>query len=267
MKVLESNTQVIKPLYLALQYLSNAARCYIPKQLDGSHLDIRYNFIDQVFSVMLSESPKRDFTFNYGRLTLEWTNNRASKIMRLNGAKHKDVISWIRKAARESGYEKTYSYVVPDKKNFCITSDYINDFYSLRQIEVMMTLRSFAHNTMNTLLSNYGIDDKIYLKPYTLTSCVQLKDVFYKGASVDFGFAIPDQFCQDHYYYIKCYGVKRILYVTNMKSLKRGYWVSNQFHGAILPASNVTKEMVAVFLEETRSAFKNKLNKRAIKSH
>ena len=265
MKLIKIQNPAIKTLYLVVQYLSNAALCYLSKQENDSHLNLRFSAIERNINVVLSEDPRNVLSFNYTRLTLEWTNSSTTKIMRLNGAKHKDILRWIRKVSKESGYEKKYSYLATNKLKFPITDTYLYAFPAVDELDRIMKLWTSAYEAIGSALKHHNIRKQISLKPYSLCSSVKVEYPLMKNTLVDFGFAIPDEFSDEHYYYIKCYGVKRILWVSNMKPLKVGYWINKGFQGAILPAKDITKEMVKFFLKEVLEAFQNKLEKRSDK--
>ena len=260
MRDIKTQDHTIEILYLALQYLSNAARCYLSKQEEDRHLDLRFSSLDNSFMIRLLEDSKCVFYFNFERFTLEWVLHNRSKIMRLNGSSHKQILKWIRMVTKESNFNKTYKYISKQKDQFPITDDYVFHLSNIEPLRRMIQMRTIAHNAMQTMLFSLDVEDVISVRSFVLSSRVRFAYPGIENVFIELGYMIPDTVFDEHYYYLTCCKGNRKVHVTKMQPLRIGYWYDDRIKGAVLPANNFSEKVVITFFQEALSAYLNKIN-------
>ncbi len=260
MECIKTQNQTMTVFYLALQYLSNASRCYLPKQPRNKHLDLVFSIADDSFVVYPSEDSKCVFLFNYKRLTLEWTVNNLPKVIRLNGTSHRQLLKWIRMVFKEAGFEKTYKYISKNKERFPIDDSYVFELEEMIDFERMVHLRVVAHQAIQKILKDHDWVRPIRIQSFTLSSYVKVKWKTTYDVSMLFGFAIPNSMIDQHYCYVICYHGNRKITITGMPPLRNGYWVDNDVvRGAVLLADTLTPRIAAAFFNEVLRAYRKKI--------
>ncbi|MGI9551215.1 MAG: hypothetical protein ACR2MT_08455, partial [Aurantibacter sp.] len=110
--------------------------------------------------------------------------------------------------------------------------------------------------TMETIIENNGLKSPIRVWPHHFDTGAHSNLNTGSGISIEFGLAIPDTLCKEHYLYISGYNGHDAVDTSNFPLLNNGEWKNSGFKGAILPVSDSVESETVRFFQEAIDSYK-----------
>ncbi|MEH6535337.1 MAG: hypothetical protein V7719_03015 [Psychroserpens sp.] len=244
-----------KQMHLAAQYLAAAGISFLNKESDDSHTNLGFNTDSGTLSThMLSENEDR-LSLNYQKFTLDWNSLSGNTSFRLDGATHKQVVQWISDVS-QTYLNKKYKYQLHYDLPYSITDDYIFKLHNVSDLQSLMHLRILAQFSLERISKDNLLESPIRVWPHHFDTGIYEK-MPDSDVSIGLGLAIPDTNCDEHYMYISGYKKNETIDTSSFGKLENGEWRTNEFKGAILPATRLIESETVTFFQEAINTYKN----------
>ncbi len=244
-------------LHIAAQYLAAAAINFIPKKEDDSHTNLGYFAESKTLSTRLLDSKEIILSLNYDLFALEWLNDGVKTTLQLDKTSHLQILQWIKKMAQNSGIQTPYNYDFHYELPYAINNDYIFKLEGINRLKELASYRSLAQDTIKEFLEKNHLTSEIRVWPHHFDTGAFTTLDKKTAVSIGLGLAIPDQMCNDYYFYISGYKGHEGLHTDKFSSLTLGKWYTQGFKGAILPISKMNKKNGVTFFDEALSNYRN----------
>ena len=243
-------------IHFAAQYLASAGKSFLEHKADDSHTNVGFDPNKKYFETWeLNDSGLR-LLLDISDFSLRWSSNDGA-VISLNGKTHSEVVALLKQSAKEQGLEKPFEFNLHYDLSFDWDETYTFQLKNVETLADIVGLRTLANSVLQQFLSEEGMKSDIRVWPHHFDTgaFVVLEDG--SGKSVGLGMAIPDSVVDDYYFYISGHKGHSSLKIDDFKHLTLGEWKSEGFTGAILPASNTTKEQALQFFQEAFSQYQN----------
>ncbi len=230
---------IVKQIHLSAQYLAAAGISFLNKEGDDSHTNLGFNTDGGYLETHPFSDDDDRLILHYKNFSLEWKSNEGSKVFRLDGATHKEVVEWISETANTSlnkGYNYYFHYDLPYSINNTFTFKLLDE----AKLNELLHLRILAQFILEKLDKFYKLNASIRIWPHHfdtgIYSVIPESDI-----TIGLGLAIPDTICDEHYLYITGYKNGNAIDPSGLNKLAQGECKSEGFTGAIFKTNNIVE--------------------------
>ncbi|MCL6268252.1 hypothetical protein [Flagellimonas myxillae] len=247
--------KMLQQLHLAAQYLATAGISFLDKKEDDSHTNLGFSVASKRLETWPLNEAGTQLCLNYLEFSLEWSGTEER--LSLEGKDHETIVDWVSKTASKVGLSKPYQFNLHYKLPYSLGGNATFGSPDSDSIQQLIQIRTVAKQALSNFLEmeNLSSDIRVWPHHFDTGAFAALNDG--SGKSIGLGLAIPDSLVDDLYFYISGYRGPNNLNTWAFKSLTQGKWVNNNFKGAILPASGITKEVATQFFKEAMERYKN----------
>ena len=236
-----------KQMHLAAQYLAAAGINFVPKKDDDSHTNLGFLIEKkQLETHPLSENGDV-LSLDYGTFSLQWNSQNEVDSLLLDGVAHIAVLQWLKDLSQRF-LGKTYAYDFHYELPYEITNDFKFELSNTTRLGELAELRILAQTTLEETLASNNLESPIRIWPHHFDSGAYAS--LDGNTAVGFGLAIPDNVCNEHYFYISGYKNHDAIPTHDFSTLSKGEWKNSGFTGAILPAEKVNRLQAVLFFAE-----------------
>ena len=246
---------MIQQFHLASQYLAMAGKSFLDHLEDDSHTNMEFSIAEKSLLTWPLDDSGIQLGLNYATFALDWKSSNP-KSFSLEGKTHEEVLDWLSSMARGTNFAKPYEYQLHYGLPYAMDDFTTYQWSGQQETEELIRLRTLAQNVLNTFLKEENLESEIRVWPHHFDTgaFAHLHDG--SGKSVGLGMAIPDSMVDDFYFYISGYRGNTSLRTWAFEPLSQGKWHNNGFKGAVLPVSQITKEIGVQFFREALAAYK-----------
>jgi len=248
---------MIETLHRAAQYLAAAGNSFLDKKDDDSHANLGWNSEFMALSTRpLNKAGSIALSLNYPEFKLEWVDPGESIIsdFELNGRSHEEVLAWIGESAPKAGLEKPFSFSVNYELPFSMEKEYRFIQPHPGEFVVFGNHRSNAQMALEELFEDQDSVSEIRVWPHHFDTggLIEVeKDASGKlTKSIGIGLSIPDGMVKDLYYYASAWDANGNINYSDLPGLRQGLWITEDWNGMVLPASNVNEDKALKFYKE-----------------
>lgn len=235
-------------MHLAAQYLAAAGISFVSKKDDDSHTNLEFSIAKSCMKTHELSKNGDTLSLDYKNFSLNWKSVSGNASFPLDGAKHKDVLTWL-KATSKTFLKRPYVYEFHYDLPYEITDDFKFELLDVKRLSELLQLRILAQLTLEETLKESNLKSSIRTWPHHFDSGAYAS--LSKDVAVGFGLAIPDNVCSDHYFYISGYKGHNALHTDGFSSLSNGEWKNDGFKGAIISSEGIDKSKALLFFQET----------------
>ena len=245
----EKLKEVTRQIHHAVQLLAMAGKALSKHQIDDSHTNLGWNPDEKSFeSHFLIENEAFYLSLYVENISVAFNkNDREISRFSLLGKTQQDGINWVKENLEKIGIDKsTYHYNL----HYDLPSHPIaqNGYYSnlgIEAYESFSSIRTIGHLVMNWVVDNFDQADPVCTWPHHFdigTYIPLIKENNEVQKSLTIGLAIPDQYCENYYFYVNHWSKQENLDYTNLPALPEyAFWNRKDFVGAILPITELVK--------------------------
>ena len=126
----------------------------------------------------------------------------------------------------------------------------------MKDLSDYMHLRILAQLSLEKIKKRYDWENDIRVWPHHFDTGLIATS---KSGELTFsiGLAIPDEICDDHYFYVSSYQGEDAVETSFFPELKQGEWISKNFKGAILCEDALLENDVVSFFENSIQTFED----------
>lgn len=248
--------EMTRQMHLAAQYLATAAKSFLKAESDDSHTNLGFSIKTNSLQTWPLNHKGIQLALNYKNFSLEWKSAQLSSFS-LDGKTHQEVLDWLTEMAKASGFEKPYTYDLHYDLPYSMTNADTFQLSNPKQIQKLIRLRSLAQEVLTTFLEDENLQSTIRIWPHHFDTGVFFVFDDNSGKAVGLGLSIPDSLVDGYYFYISGYIGHDSLDTSGFGSLSFGKWINDGFKGAVLSASEASKQQALQFFKEAFSAYKN----------
>lgn len=235
-------------ILLASQYLAAAGISFLPKEADDSHTNLGFNAEGGYLETHPLSSNDDKLILNYKSFSLEWKSKEQSKVFKLDGATHKEVVTWISETSK-AALHKEYVYDFHYELAYAIEDTSTFKLEDTAALEELEALRVLAQHVLEQINAEYSLNTSIRVWPHHFDSGIY-SEIPNSDLTVGLGLAIPDSLCKDHYLYITGYKNGNAMETKGLEALTQGTWVSEGFKGGILTTKDLSEASGLAFFNE-----------------
>lgn len=244
----------LSELHMASQYVAMAGKSFVEARADDSHTNLKWKDA-RLLSHELSPGSGLRLALNHTDFSLELMRDEVViESHKLAGHNHSHVVAWIRgelsKAGLGRGYAYKLHYDLPYRKDL---GDHVYSEPDKTEMADIAHLREVCHDALRIVTSEYATDLDVRVWPHHFDSgglfAEYENDQLIKSIGV--GLAIPDDMCNDYYFYTSAWVVSGFIDLTAVRALPIGEWKVPDWQGAIFPASGAVLADAASFFRNT----------------
>ncbi len=247
---------MIETLHRAAQYLSAAANSYLPVSDDDSHANLEWsNEFLALTTRPLNGAGNLALSLNYPDFKLEWVEpgERIISDLELNGKTHGEVLSWLEESSSRAGLHGKFEFSFNYELRYDYGAEYTFSQPHPEEFVVFANNRSNAQKALEELFEDMEEVSEIRVWPDHFDTA-GIITVEKKGdeilSRIGVGLAIPDGMVKDMYYYATAYPHGKEIDYSDLPGLRNGMWITDEWKGMVLPASNVSEEKALIFFKE-----------------
>lgn len=196
-------------------------------------------------------------SLSYTKFTLEWNSNDVATSLQLDGTTHAEILTWIEKMAAKAGIKVPYAYSFHYDFPYQIKDNFVFKLLDANRLRELLNLRILAQSVLETFLHDQNLNSEIRIWPHHFDTGAFAIFNDKAGLAIGLGLAVPDTVCGEHYFYISGYKGHEVIDTSDFNPLSLGSWGVNGYKGAILPATEIDKNMGIAFLSEAFFQFNN----------
>lgn len=245
---------MLNQIHFAAQYPAMAGKSFLEQRADDSHTNLGFNIKTRSFETWALNGKQLKLLFDLPNFQLKWSTGES---FALDGKTHAQVLNWLQLSSKQVGLVNDYIFDLHYELPFDWSGSFLFELSNTPLLKKLIELRKLASTTLNAFLQveNLSSDVRVWPHHFDTGAFVVLEDG--SGKSIGLGMAIPDSIIDDHYFYINGYKGHSALEIDAFKNLSFGEWKNKGFTGAVLPASNITKEQAVQFFQEAFSQYQN----------
>ncbi|WP_040281638.1 hypothetical protein [Psychroserpens damuponensis] len=237
-----------KQMHLAAQYLAAAGISFLEKKDDDSHTNLGFNIKDALLETHVLSNNGDQLCLNYNTFSLQWKSGEGFiTSFLLDGKTHKEVLTWLKDTSKKH-LNKAYNYHLHYDLPYTIHDDFVFLLKTTSQLDALVHLRTMAQLSLEQINLDFKTNASIRVWPHHFDTGIYTTLVD-QTISFGLGLAIPDDLSEVHYLYISAYKDGQAVTTSGFSPLQKGRWINNNFKGAILPATGVTKQDAIIFFK------------------
>lgn len=242
-------------LHIAAQYLATAAKSFLIHKKDDSHTSLGFNTDGGYLSSHPFSENEDRLILDYPTFSLKWKSESENVILRLDGSTHKQVKEWLNIQSSQF-LQKEYTYNLHYELPYDITDNFIFKLLNMTDLSDYMHLRILAQFSLEKIKKQYGWENDIRVWPHHFDTGLTANSKM-EGITFSMGLAIPDEVCDDHYFYVSAYQGDDAVTTDSFPKLKQGEWVSKDFKGSILCDDALVESDVVSFFQNSIQTFED----------
>ena len=243
-----------KQMHLAAQYLATAGISFLDKKDDDSHTNLGFNIENSCLETHLLSENNDQLLLSYENFSLILKSNSGRVAFELNGATHKEIVTWIKETA-QTFLNKEYNYALHYELPYLIEDSFVYELTDAKELRALMQLRILIQMSLEKINESYQLSTSIRIWPHHFDTGIYAA-LPNSTNSVGQGLAIPDGVCDEHYLYASGYDKDGQIDTSKFNKLSKGYWSNEGFIGAVLPASQITESEAVDFFNETINQYR-----------
>lgn len=244
--------EMLRHMHLAAQYLAMAGKSFLKAKADDSHTNLSFVKDENQLQTRELDNSGNKLCLDYERYGLLWSNSE--DFIGLEGNSHASILQWLQETSNKMGL-KPYSYQLHYKLPYTIDSGFVFGPPDMEQINKLIEFRSLAQDAIQSFLNAQHLKSEIRVWPHHFDTGAFSALNNGSGKSIGLGMATPDAIVDDFYFYLSGYRGLNNLNTWAFNRLSQGKWVNDNFKGAVLAASGVTKNQVTQFFSEALDGY------------
>lgn len=243
-------------LHLAAQYLATAGVSFLDKKDDDSHTNLGFSLGEKSLQTWSLDSVGTKLCLDYPNFELKWIRGEKTDSLSLDKKGHKEVVDWIKKVSQSLHPDKSYEYQLHYELPYAMSPNDRFELLDSDEVIRLVQLRSLAQNVLSRVLEEENLNSDIRIWPHHFDTGAFSK-LENSDVSVGLGLSIPDSLVNDHYFYISGYKGHESTGTSGFVPLCVGDWLTEDFKGAILPASGTDETIAVQFFREALKSYKS----------
>lgn len=234
-------------MHLAAQYLAAAGINFVPQKEDDSHTNLGFSIPKKSLETHPLSEKGDTLSLRYDSFGLQWNSLEKTESLLLDGTSHQSVVQWLNDMSERS-LDKAYSYRFHYELPYEITDEYVFELSDIERLAELTQLRILAQSALEETLASTKLESAIRIWPHHFDTGAYAS--LNEHVAVGFGMAIPDDVCDEHYFYVSGYKGHDAIVPDGFSALTRGEWKSSGLTGAVLPARNIGLPDALLFFKE-----------------
>ena len=239
---------MIKQMHLVAQYFAAAGISFLEIEPDDSHTNLGFSTENGCLHTHTLSENCDMLCLDYERFSLEWKSNQGTTAFRLDGAKHYEVLKWL-KDTSNTFLNKEYQYKFHYKLPYTITNTFTFKLHNVGKLIELIHQHILAQFVLEKIEKIYTVNNPIRIWPHHFDTGIYTV-IPESKLSVGLGLAIADTVSKDPYLYFSGYKNGHIINPSGLPKLSIEEWKSNEFNGAILNINNITEFEGITFFQE-----------------
>ncbi|MEX2597284.1 MAG: hypothetical protein WEC59_10190 [Salibacteraceae bacterium] len=258
--------KTIEILHIATQYLTTAAKSFVPAKHDDSHTNLGWDQNDKQLFTHPFDKEGLQLAFDHINYSIDLLHPSSGieASYPLQGARHLDVINWIDREARFCKLPNTYAFELhfelPYKTAFKDT--FIFPELNRAEVNEIIALRDIADRSLTAIAAIHEHAEPVRTWPHHFDTAT-LIDLEGNGKrTIGCGLAVPDGMIDDFYFYVSGYLGDESVALDESKTLSHGSWKSGEWNGGVLSGEDARDfNKVLAFLTEASGTTQSRLRK------
>ena len=254
---------MISQFHQAAQYLAGAGISFIKKADDDSHTNLGWD--SSSHRLLTHPFTKKNFQLglNFDTFDLEWLQNGFVQAqISLTSHTHAEVLNWIHDQVKHNDINATYHYKFHYELPYDdLAADHIFEF-DQQKASVISEQWDIAQLKFAEFLNECQLHSPIRVWPHHFDMGIYTRINTKPEAFLGAGYAIPDDWINDFYYYANGWLNNQPVTTANFSTISHGIWHKKDHKGLTYNQQNVNDKHSNIdpFLRSALKGFKAAVN-------
>lgn len=234
-------------VHRAVQYLSTAAKSFLPAKPDDSHTNMAWDAVSKSFVTQKLNEKGVKLQLQLPAFRLQWTmGDTVLEDLDLHACTHRQVVSWMDSSAASMQLVGGYTYQLHYQIPYPLAEDYVFEKPQQQALDRLAEIRTKGSTVLMAACEalRLNLEPRVWPHHFDTGYLIELDE----GRAIGVGMAIPDKLIDDFYFYVS--GYQGHAYIDNRKL--PAPWIGNKYEdwwkGYAIPASDLNLEEAKTFL-------------------